>query len=67
MKGYLNTDDAAAHLREKHSRRCVSAYLSKLRTIGGGPSFYKNANLVFYKIPDLDDWAINTPMRRARR
>jgi len=59
----LNTDDASAYIRERHGRRCSSAYLMKLRCLGKGPSFYRFNGQVVYEQSDLDNWAQNSGMR----
>ena len=53
----LVPNDAAAHVRQKHGRRCTAKYLAKLRSAGGGPLFYRRLGMIGYRETDLDAWA----------
>ena len=53
------TDDAAAYIRGNYPRRCSSGYLTKLRSQGKGPPFYRRNGQVVYQRADLDKWAAN--------
>ena len=53
---WLSHDEAAAFLRDR-GRRCTSAYLAKIRSLGTGPRFYRRNGQVAYKRADLEAYA----------
>lgn len=62
---YLNSEDAAAHVRSKFGRPCTSNLLTKLASRGGGPRFVKIARFRAYTVEWLDEWAeaqVSEPM-----
>jgi hypothetical protein len=65
MEKLLKTLAASGHLKEKGVTRSP-ATLAKLRTIGGGPSFLKFGEEVFYTPQALDRWVterLSGPLR----
>lgn len=57
---------AADYIREKYGHRCSTAWLAKLRVVGGGPTFRKAGRTPIYAEDDLDAWArsrLSGPMR----
>ena len=52
---YLNTREAAAHIREK-GLPCSPNTLTKLRCVGGGAKFYTFGRRVVYTPAGLDEW-----------
>jgi hypothetical protein len=65
----LDTDGAAEYLRNAHGLDYRSGYLMKLRSIGGGPAFYRVGRTIRYLPPHLDDFAkgrICGPLTTAR-
>jgi hypothetical protein len=53
----LDTDDAAEYLRSEHGLDYRPSYLMKLRSIGGGPAFYRVGRTIRYLPPHLDEYA----------
>jgi len=54
---YLNTREAAAHIRDK-GLPCSPNTLTKLRCVGGGPKFYSFGRRIIYTEPTLDEWIV---------
>ncbi len=62
----LTPEEAAKHLGLK------ATFLSKLRSVGGGPTFYKFGSKVMYSVVDLDAWLASkrfteTPQKKPRK
>ncbi|MGF3026940.1 helix-turn-helix domain-containing protein [Methylobacterium aquaticum] len=62
----LTPDEAAKHLGLKPS------FLGKLRSVGGGPPFFKFGSKVLYSVGDLDTWLASkrfteTPQKKPRK
>lgn len=63
---YLNSEDAAAYVRNKYGRPCSANLLTKLSCRGGGPIFRKISRFRVYETQWLDDWVkaqIGPPVR----
>jgi|LakMenEpi03Aug12_release.lakeMendotaPanAssembly.Ray.scaffolds.fasta_scaffold2243314_1 hypothetical protein len=54
---FLTTKQAAIFLAEKNGIPIAPRTLTKLRVIGGGPTFRRFGRLVIYDCNDLLDWA----------
>lgn len=54
---FLNTKQAAIFLAEVNGIPIAPRTLTKLRVIGGGPTFRRFGRLVIYDCNDLLDWA----------
>lgn len=52
---YLNTREAAAHIRDK-GLPCSPNTLAKIRCVGGGPKFYSFGRRIVYSPAELDEW-----------
>ena len=52
---YLNTREAAAHIRDK-GLPCSPNTLTKLRCVGGGPKFFSFGRRKIYTELTLDNW-----------
>lgn len=51
-----NPKQAARYCLEKHGVPVAEKTLAKLRSVGGGPKFFKFGRSVFYAESALDEW-----------
>lgn len=54
----LTPVQAIAYLNARYNKSLKPTYLSKLRSIGHGPIFFKIGASVFYDQIDLDNWVL---------
>lgn len=54
----LNEKEAAANLSNS-GYKITPAYLQKLRSVGGGPEFFRWGRRVFYSEQALLDWVVS--------
>ena len=65
----LDTDAAAVYFFQEHGQRYAPATLTKWRSVGGGPAFFRVGRAVRYLQPHLDEYArsrISGPLIASR-
>ena len=63
MGAKINSKLAAQHLTE-HGRPTEKSSLDTMRSIGGGPPFYRSGKYILYDTDDLDVFAASSPMTK---
>jgi hypothetical protein len=53
---FLRRDAAAEYLRDRYGF-CTTKSLSKMASVGGGPTMYRIGSIVVYAPADLNEWA----------
>jgi hypothetical protein len=66
MGKLLNTAATALYVTETYKKPTKESSLNSLRTLGGGPPFYKSGKNIMYDTDDVDEWATSTPMTKCR-
>ncbi len=69
VRNGLATDAAAQYFLVEHGQRYSAATLTKLRSTGGGPQFYRIGRFIRYLTADLDAYAlsrISGPLKASR-
>ncbi len=62
----ISAREAITYLKSFCGCNYSSAYLAKLRCVGGGPIFTKIGSSIFYYPTDLDSWIRENTTRRMK-